>query len=53
MDRYGSDRPDTRVLLELVDLTDVFPPLPISRRSAASPRRAESVKALPIDDARS
>jgi aspartyl-tRNA synthetase len=24
MDRYGSDRPDTRILLELVDLTDVF-----------------------------
>jgi aspartyl-tRNA synthetase len=24
MDRYGSDRPDTRVLLELVDLTEVF-----------------------------
>jgi len=24
MDRFGSDRPDTRILLELVDLTDVF-----------------------------
>jgi len=24
MDRFGSDRPDTRILLELVDLSDVF-----------------------------
>ena len=24
MDRYGCDRPDTRVLLELVDLSDAF-----------------------------
>ncbi len=24
MDRYGSDRPDTRILLELVDLSDAF-----------------------------
>ncbi|MDG2335153.1 MAG: aspartate--tRNA ligase [Myxococcota bacterium] len=24
MDRYGCDRPDTRILLELVDMTDIF-----------------------------
>ena len=24
IDRYGSDRPDTRILLELVDLSDTF-----------------------------
>jgi aspartyl-tRNA synthetase len=50
MDRYGSDRPDTRILLELVDLTDVF------RTSDFKAFRgvAESggiVKALPIADA--
>jgi len=50
MDRYGIDRPDTRVLLELVELTDVF---------AASDFRAFRgavdgggiVKCLPIPDA--
>jgi aspartyl-tRNA synthetase len=50
MARYGSDRPDTRILLELVDLTDVF---------AASEFRAFRgavdsggiVKCLPIADA--
>jgi aspartyl-tRNA synthetase len=51
MDRYGSDRPDTRVLLELVDLTEVF------RTSEFKAFRsvAESggiVKALPIADAK-
>jgi aspartyl-tRNA synthetase len=51
MDRFGSDRPDTRVLLELVDLTDVF------RSSDFKAFRGvvESggiVKALPIADAR-
>ena len=47
MDRYGNDRPDTRIQLELVDLTDVF------RTSEFKAFRgvAESggiVKALPI-----
>jgi aspartyl-tRNA synthetase len=50
MDRYGVDRPDTRVLLELVELTDVF---------AASEFRAFRsavdgggiVKCLPVHDA--
>ncbi|MAG31830.1 MAG: aspartate--tRNA ligase [Deltaproteobacteria bacterium] len=47
MDRYGSDRPDTRVLLELVDLTDVF----LTSEFKAFRGVAESggiVKALPI-----
>jgi len=52
MDRYGSDRPDTRVLLELVDLTDVF------RTSEFKAFRGVTehggiVKALPIADASS
>ncbi len=51
MDRYGSDRPDTRILLELVDLTDVF------RTSEFKAFRGVTedggiVKALPIPDAR-
>ncbi|MCA9505817.1 MAG: aspartate--tRNA ligase [Myxococcales bacterium] len=51
MDRYGSDRPDTRVLLELVDLTDVF----LASDFKAFRGVAEAggiVKALPIDDAK-
>jgi len=50
MDRYGCDRPDTRVLLELVDLTDVFEASDFKAFRAV----AESgglVKALPIPDA--
>ncbi|MBW2426344.1 MAG: aspartate--tRNA ligase [Deltaproteobacteria bacterium] len=50
MDRYGCDRPDTRVLLELVDLSDVF------RTSEFKAFRGVAehgglVKALPIPDA--
>lgn len=50
MDRYGCDRPDTRVLLELVDLTDVFETSDFKAFRAV----AESgglVKALPIPEA--
>jgi len=48
--RYGSDKPDTRVLLELVDVTDVF------RESGFRAFRANVdaggiVKCLPIHDA--
>jgi aspartyl-tRNA synthetase len=50
MARYGSDKPDTRILLELVDVTDVF------RASAFRAFRANVdaggiVKCLPIHDA--
>ncbi len=50
MARYGSDRPDTRIQLELVDLTDVF------RESGFRAFRAAVddggiVKCLPIHDA--
>jgi aspartyl-tRNA synthetase len=50
MERYGIDRPDTRVQLELVDLTDAF------RESAFRAFRAVVdkggiVKSLPIHDA--
>jgi aspartyl-tRNA synthetase len=50
MQRYGSDKPDTRVQLELVDLTDVF------RESGFRAFRANVdaggiVKCLPIHDA--
>ncbi len=51
MDRYGCDRPDTRVLLELVDLTDVF----LTSEFKAFRDVAESggiVKALPIANAK-
>jgi aspartyl-tRNA synthetase len=51
MDRYGSDKPDTRILLELVDLTDVF----LSSDFKAFRSVAESggiVKALPIPNAK-
>jgi len=50
MGRYGSDRPDTRILLELVDLTDVF----LTSEFKAFRGVAESggiVKALPIANA--
>jgi aspartyl-tRNA synthetase len=52
MGRYGSDRPDTRILLELVDLTDVF----MTSEFKAFRGVAEDggiVKALPIPDAKS
>ncbi len=50
MARYGSDKPDTRVLLELIDVTDVF------RESGFRAFRANVdaggiVKCLPIHDA--
>ena len=50
MDRFGSDRPDTRIQLELVDLTDAF------RESGFRAFRAAVdgggiVKCLPIHDA--
>lgn len=51
MDRYGSDRPDTRILLELVDLTDVF----LTSEFKAFRGVAEEggiVKALPIPNAK-
>lgn len=51
MDRYGCDRPDTRILLELVDLTDVFK----TSEFKAFRGVAESggiVKALPIANAK-
>jgi aspartyl-tRNA synthetase len=51
MDRYGSDRPDTRILLELVDLTDVF----LTSEFKAFQGVAQSggiVKALPIANAK-
>jgi aspartyl-tRNA synthetase len=51
MGRYGSDRPDTRILLELHDLTDVF----MTSEFKAFRGVAESggiVKALPIPNAK-
>jgi len=51
MDRYGCDRPDTRILLELVDLTDVF----LASDFKAFQGVAQSggiVKALPISNAK-
>jgi len=50
MARFGSDKPDTRIGLELVDLTDVFQ----SSEFRAFRAPAESggvVKCLPVDDA--
>jgi aspartyl-tRNA synthetase len=50
MSRYGCDRPDTRILLELVDLTDVF----LESEFKAFQAIAQSggiVKALPIAEA--
>ncbi len=51
MDRYGCDKPDTRIQLELVDLTDVF----LTSEFKAFRGVAESggiVKALPIANAK-
>ena len=51
MDRYGSDRPDTRVLLELVDLTDVFATSEFKAFKGVV-EDGGIVKALPIADAK-
>ncbi|MBB85494.1 MAG: aspartate--tRNA ligase [Deltaproteobacteria bacterium] len=51
MDRYGSDRPDTRVLLELVDLTDVFATSEFKAFKGVV-EHGGIVKALPIADAK-
>jgi len=49
--RYGTDRPDTRIQLELVDLTDVFAQSEFRAfRSAVD--RGGIVKCLPIHDAK-
>jgi aspartyl-tRNA synthetase len=50
MDRYGCDRPDTRIQLELVDLTDVFRASEF-RAFRASVDAGGIVKCLPIPDA--
>ncbi len=51
MDRFGSDRPDTRVLLELVDLTDVFMDSEFKAFQGVA-RHGGLVKALPIANAK-
>ncbi|MGB0621028.1 MAG: aspartate--tRNA ligase [Myxococcota bacterium] len=51
MDRYGSDRPDTRILLELVDLTDVFATSEFKAFKGVV-EDGGIVKALPIADAK-
>jgi len=50
MARYGSDKPDTRVLLELVELTDLFRGTAF-RAFGATVERGGVVKCLPIHDA--
>ncbi len=50
MARYGSDRPDTRIQLELVDLTDVFAESEF-RAFRANVDKGGIVKCLPIHDA--
>ena len=50
MARYGSDKPDTRVLLELVDLTDLFRTSEL-RAFRAIVDRGGIVKCLPVHDA--
>jgi aspartyl-tRNA synthetase len=50
MARYGSDRPDTRIQLELVDLTDAFANSEF-RAFRAAVDRGGIVKCLPIHDA--
>jgi aspartyl-tRNA synthetase len=49
MARYGSDKPDTRVLLELVDLTDLFRSSEL-RAFRANVDKGGIVKCLPIHD---
>ncbi|MFQ5699726.1 MAG: aspartate--tRNA ligase [Myxococcota bacterium] len=51
MDRYGSDRPDPRILLELVDLTGVVAESGF-KVFADAVRKGGVVRALPIPDAR-
>ena len=51
MARYGSDKPDTRIQLELVDLTDALPRAAASAPSARRCERGGVVKCLPIHDA--
>jgi aspartyl-tRNA synthetase len=50
MDRYGSDRPDTRIQLELVDLSDAFADSEF-RAFRAAVDRGGIVKCLPVHDA--
>jgi aspartyl-tRNA synthetase len=50
MDRYGSDRPDTRIQLELVDLSDTFAASEF-RAFRTAVDRGGIVKCLPIHDA--
>jgi len=50
MDRYGNDRPDTRIRLELVDLTDAFAASEF-RAFRAAVDRGGIVKCLPVHDA--
>jgi aspartyl-tRNA synthetase len=50
MARYGSDKPDTRVLLELVELTDLFRGTGF-RAFGAAVEKGGVVKCLPIHDA--
>ena len=51
MSRYGSDRPDTRILLELEDLTDVFAESEFKAFQGVV-KSGGIVKALPIPDAK-
>ncbi len=50
MERYGSDKPDVRVQLELVELTDLFRATQF-RAFGAAVERGGVVKCLPIHDA--
>jgi aspartyl-tRNA synthetase len=50
MSRYGSDKPDTRVLLELVELTDLFRGTQFKAFGGAV-EKGGLVKCLPIHDA--
>ena len=49
--RYGIDRPDTRIQLELVDLTDVFARERVPRVPRRRSTRGGIVKCLPVHDA--
>ena len=49
MARYGSDKPDTRVLLELVDLTELFRTSEL-RAFRAAVDKGGVVKCLPVHD---
>ena len=50
MDRYGSDRPDTRILLELVDLSEAFRESEF-RAFRAAVEGGGIVKCLPVHEA--